>query len=70
MSSLFVQWKGTKVCADFTCKCGHYAHICDEGFLYSIVCGECNQAYLVPSALTLLECNREDASNPYVAIER
>ena len=44
---VYVQWKGTNVCMDFTCpRCGFGGHI-DADFVYEILCGECGQLFKV-----------------------
>lgn len=61
-SSVFVQWKGTEVCADFSCKCGSHQHICREMFMYSIKCTSCGQHYKVQSTLFLAPCEPREHS--------
>jgi len=53
--NVFVQWKGTDVCADFHCKFGSHQHICNEMFMYYIQCAKCKQNYRVPNMLQLEE---------------
>lgn len=53
-SNLFVQWKGTEVCADFACRCGSSFHF-DRNFLYYIKCHSCGTIYQVPYTLELVE---------------
>lgn len=36
-ASMFIQWKGTDVCMDFACPCGHSTHV-DGMFCYAIIC--------------------------------
>jgi hypothetical protein len=50
---LFVQWKGTSICADFHCACGYRGHMDREGFAYYVRCPECKQAYEVQSTIKL-----------------
>jgi hypothetical protein len=40
----WIQWKGTDVCMDFWCSCGHQGHI-DRDFTYFIRCDGCGQVY-------------------------
>jgi len=40
----FIQWKGTDVCMDFTCECGHHNHY-DDYFAYVVKCGGCGNLY-------------------------
>lgn len=57
--SIWIQWKGTGLCADFRCACGAEGHI-DEYFAYSIRCGACGQVWLLPRAVGLVKI--EDAT--------
>lgn len=38
---MFIQWKGTEICMDFTCACGADYHI-DEQFAYKLHCLACD----------------------------
>lgn len=40
----WIQWKGTRVCMDFHCRCGAHGHV-DAGFAYTVQCQECGQQY-------------------------
>jgi hypothetical protein len=40
----WIQWKGTDVCIDLTCKCGEGFHF-DGDFMYHIKCPYCGQVY-------------------------
>lgn len=40
----FIQWKGTYVCMDFHCECGHHNHY-DDYFCYVIKCSSCGNMY-------------------------
>jgi len=40
----WVQWKGTDVCMDIYCECGHHSHI-DAEFAYFVECPECGAVY-------------------------
>lgn len=41
---MFIQWKGTDVCLDFYCPCGHDGHV-DGNFAYAVQCSECEAIY-------------------------
>jgi len=43
-ATMFIQWKGTEVCMDFHCECGHHSHI-DAGFAYAVECVFCGALY-------------------------
>ena len=53
-----IQWKGTKVCMDFTCACGRDGHICGEDFAYQVQC-PCGRLWLMPETLQLVELTGE-----------
>ena len=42
----WIQWKGTDVCIDVHCACGHLGHF-DGEFAYLIRCPACQQVYYV-----------------------
>jgi len=46
----FVQWKGTDVCLDFHCECGHHGHF-DGYFAYHLKCTACGAVYQMPANL-------------------
>jgi hypothetical protein len=41
---MFIQWKGTHVCLDFYCPCGHSGHL-DADFAYFVRCPKCGTIY-------------------------
>ena len=43
-ASMFIQWKGTDVCLDFTCACGATGHL-DTDFAYFVECPSCGAVY-------------------------
>lgn len=43
---IYIQWKGTEVCADIYCVCGTHGHI-DDWFMYYVRCKDCGQVYRV-----------------------
>ena len=48
----WIQWKGTDVCIDLHCDCGHHGHV-DAAFFYHYKCGGCGQYYEVNSHIRL-----------------
>jgi len=50
----FIQWKGTDVCMDIQCSCGHREHI-DAEFVYRLQCSDCGKVFAVQSRIHLLE---------------
>jgi hypothetical protein len=55
----YIQWKGTDVCMDLHCKCGHHGHVDDE-FFYYYVCPKCKTTYAVGNKVKLIELNEEN----------
>lgn len=50
----WIQWKGTNVCIDLRCKCGHLGHVDDE-FFYGYQCPACGTKYHVGAYVKLVE---------------
>ena len=61
-ATAFIQWKGTDVCCDFTCTCGHQAHI-DAGFMYYVRCPECGSIWESPQHVTFTQVHDTDCSD-------
>lgn len=57
----WIQWKGTDVCMDVHCKCGHLAHV-DAGFFYFYKCPACGSHYAVGQNIKLIELTDNEAS--------
>jgi hypothetical protein len=55
----WVQWKGTNVCMDTHCVCGHHGHI-DAEFFYHYRCPECGRKFAVGQVVTLIELTPEE----------
>lgn len=49
----FLQHKGSNVCLDVFCTCGHSSHI-DEDFVYKVQCPSCGRIYAVGCYLELV----------------
>lgn len=49
----WIQWKGTNVCADIHCDCGHHSHI-DEDFAYYVRCPKCHLVYAMGAYVKLV----------------
>ena len=64
--NLFVQWKGTYICCDFTCSCGNYQHIDGYHFGY-LKCddGDCGKLWkmewIIPEILTEVDPETREA---------
>lgn len=54
----WIQWKGTNVCMDIHCKCGHHGHI-DADFFYGYECPACHTKYAVGQNVKLIQLNKE-----------
>ena len=54
----WVQWKGTDVCMDVHCKCGHHSHI-DADFAYFVKCPKCGTVYMCNGHIELIEVEQE-----------
>lgn len=48
--TVFVQWKGTDVCATLHCICGEDGHV-DAAFAYNVRCETCGRLYEMPYSL-------------------
>ncbi len=56
----WIQWKGTDVCIDLRCECGHHGHF-DGDFFYFFECPECKRKYAVGSNVLLIPLTEEQA---------
>lgn len=56
----FIQWKGTDVCMDFHCECGHHNHY-DDYFAYVIKCSECGNLYAPSSNVEMIRVKESDS---------
>lgn len=54
----WIQWKGTNVCMDVYCKCGHHSHI-DADFAYHVKCPACGTVYMCNGHIELIELEIE-----------
>jgi hypothetical protein len=68
-SDVCIQWKGTHVCCDFHCKCGHYAHICNVMFMYTIRCHKCGVRWDVPDRLPLRPAPNQSAAEDVSGVD-
>lgn len=49
----WIQWKGTDVCMDVHCECGHHAHV-DAEFFYYFECAGCGKRYAVGQVVQMI----------------
>jgi hypothetical protein len=54
----WVQWKGTDVCMDVHCKCGHTSHL-DAICAYTVKCPACGTVYMCNGHIELIELEEE-----------
>src|SRR5688572_8750147 len=55
----WIQCKGTDVCIDLHCKCGHHGHF-DGEFFYYFECPKCKTQYAVGQNVFLHELTQQD----------
>lgn len=58
----WIQWKGTDVCIDLHCRCGHHGHF-DGEFLYFYECRGCGAKYAVGQYVKLIPLTAEQAAH-------
>lgn len=63
----WIQWKGTDVCIDLHCECGHHGHV-DADFFYFYECPACHKKYAVGQNVRLIPLTEDQAT--YVETER
>ena len=52
-----IQWKGTDVCMDIHCKCGHHSHV-HATFAYFVQCPKCKTVYMCNGHIEFIELER------------
>ncbi len=57
--SNFIQWKGTDVCIDIWCACGHQYHF-DGLFMYAVKCSKCGRIYEMDTRVKMKEVKECD----------
>lgn len=57
----WIQWKGTDVCMDIHCECGHHGHI-DVEFFYFFECPQCHAKYAVGQNVKFIKLTEEEAN--------
>jgi hypothetical protein len=63
----WIQWKGTEVCMDFWCTCGHHGHV-DAEFAYYIRCVECGQVYMANGHIEMVPITAEEAAGEFSVV--
>ena len=54
-----IQWKGTDICMDFTCKCGSIVHCCGM-FAFNVRCPVCKSLYECSDEIKLTKIHSTD----------
>ena len=55
----WIQWKGTDVCMDFHCSCGHHGHV-DAEFAYFVRCSACKKLWASGQNIRLHELSEDE----------
>lgn len=58
----WIQWKGTKVCMDVYCACGHSGHV-DADFFYYYRCPQCARLFAVGCNVKLIALDEEQSAH-------
>lgn len=53
-TNVFIQYKGTDLCADIYCECGKHLHV-DAYFAYAVQCPACSAIYEMPQMVTAVK---------------
>ena len=61
----FIQWKGTDLCMDLRCRCGHTGHV-DAPFAYHVRCPQCRQVYRMGTQVKLIAVDEMEADVEYL----
>lgn len=60
---LWIQWKGSDICADFNCSCGGGGHIDRAAFMYYVKCLDCGQIYWCNQNVELVPLTPEESKS-------
>jgi hypothetical protein len=52
--NVFIQYKGTDLCADIWCECGTHLHV-DTYFAYAVRCWKCQAIWELPQMVTAVK---------------
>jgi len=66
-NNTFIQWKGTDVCMDFHCDCGHHNHY-DDYFAYYVKCKGCGQVYQTGTSIKMTKVNDQKNYTPIESV--
>lgn len=59
---VWIQWKGTDVCADIHCECGAHLHF-DGDFMYFFRCPYCETVWETGTHIAIYKVKPEDVVN-------
>jgi len=65
---MFIQWKGTDLCADFHCDCGYDGHL-DSEFAYYVKCGGCGTVYELGTQVIARRVAEDAEQRPVVFVD-
>jgi hypothetical protein len=57
----WIQWKGTDVCIDIHCACGHHGHF-DGDFMYYYECPACKKVYAAGQTIKMIPLTEEQTN--------
>ena len=63
----WIQWKGTGVCMDTYCICGHQSHI-DAEFAYFYKCSECKRVYEINGHVEFIEVKNPEEQDIHAVV--
>ena len=53
-TNMYIQYKGTDLCADLYCDCGTHLHV-DEYSAYAVQCWNCKAIWELPQNVTMVK---------------
>lgn len=63
----WIQFKGTDICMDLSCKCGYLGHF-DGYFAYNIKCPKCGTMYCCNGHIELIEIRSIDEDDDCLVV--
>lgn len=57
--NVFIQYKGTDLCADIWCECGVHLHV-DDYFAYAVRCWSCKSIWELPQLVTAVKVEKSE----------
>ena len=59
---IWIQWKGSDICGDFTCSCGAGWHIDDGTFMYYVRCPDCGAIFMANGHIEIVPLTPEESA--------